>query len=213
MLLSKAQKALLDMLRRVGTMREEAAQRLLLMAYPHTSWEPIVHQLECLGQIRRLHGLISRTDEERNVPATMEAIDIMLLMAEESVELFQQGTPPFSLTFFKQRLEDHHGTQEYRLWRYDVCPVPPGREALTCALLENIEHKYRLVVFVLEKAEQQERVYIPCEHCFVWKDDGEYHFFKYASKPAKPAKRCQDLKAEKFQKNNPGKRAQQSRPS
>lgn len=31
--------------------------------------------------------------------------------------------------------------------------------------------------------------------------------------PAKPAKRCQDLKAEKFQKNNPGKRAQQSRPS
>ena len=29
----------------------------------------------------------------------------------------------------------------------------------------------------------------------------------------KPAKRCQDLKAEKFQKNNPGKRAQQSRPS
>ena len=182
MLLSKAQKALLDMLRRVGTMREEAAQRLLLMAYPHTSWEPIVHQLECLGQIRRLHGLISRTDEERNVPATMEAIDIMLLMAEESVELFQQGTPPFSLTFFKQRLEDHHGTQEYRLWRYDVCPVPPGREALTCALLENIEHKYRLVGFVLEKAEQQERVYIPCEHCFVWKDDGEYHFFKYASK-------------------------------
>ena len=146
MLLCKAQKALLDMLRRVGTMREEAAQRLLLMAYPHTSWEPIVHQLECLGQIRRLHGLISRTDEMRNVPATMEAIDIMLLMAEESVELFQQGTPPFSLTFFKQRLEDHHGTQEYRLWRYDVCPVPPGREALTCALLENIEHKYRLVV-------------------------------------------------------------------
>lgn len=37
MLLSKAQKALLDMLRRVGTMREEAARRLLLMAYPHTS--------------------------------------------------------------------------------------------------------------------------------------------------------------------------------
>lgn len=182
MLLSKAQKSLLDMLRRVGTMREEAARRLLLMAYPHTSWEPIVHQLECLGQIRRLHGLISRTDEERNVPATMEAIDIMLLMAEESVELFQPGTPPFSLTFFKQRLEDHHGTQEYRLWRYDVCPVPAGREALTCALLENIEHKYRLVVFVLEKAEQQERVYIPCEHCFVWKEDGEYHFFKYASK-------------------------------
>ena len=129
MLLSKAQKALLDMLRRVGTIREEAAQRLLLMAYPHTSWEPIVHQLECLGQIRRLHGLISRTDEERNVPATMEAIDIMLLMAEESVELFQPGTPPFSLTFFKQRLEDHHGTQEYRLWRYDVCPGSPDLRA------------------------------------------------------------------------------------
>lgn len=72
MLLSKAQKALLDMLRRVETMREDAARRLLLMAYPHTSWEPIVHQLECLGQIRRQHGFISRTDEEKTVPAAIE---------------------------------------------------------------------------------------------------------------------------------------------
>lgn len=182
MLLSKAQKALLDMLRRVGAMREDAARDLLLMAYPHTSWEPIVHQLECLGQIRRLHGFISRTDEEKNDPAVIEAIDIMLLMEPEKVELFQQGAPPFSLTFFKQRLEDHHGKQEYRLWRYDVCPVLVGREAMTCALLETIEHKYRLVIFVLEKAEQQAFVRIPCEHCFVWKEQGKYRFFKYASK-------------------------------
>ena len=111
MLLSKAQKALLDMLRRVGAMREDAARHLLLMAYPHTTWEPIVHQLECLGQIRRLHGFISHTDEEKNDPAVIEAIDIMLLMEPEKVELFQQGAPPFSLTFFKQRLEDHHGKQ------------------------------------------------------------------------------------------------------
>lgn len=182
MLLSKAQKALLDMLRRVGAMREDAARHLLLMAYPHISWEPIVHQLECLGQIRRLHGFISRTDEEKNDPAVIEAIDIMLLMEPEKVELFQQGAPPFSLTFFKQRLEDHHGKQEYRLWRYDICPVLAGREAMTCALLETSEHKYRLVIFVLEKAEQQAFVRIPCEHCFVWKEQGKYHFFKYASK-------------------------------
>ena len=95
----------------------------------------------------------------------------MLLMEPEKVELFQQGAPPFSLTFFKQRLEDHHGKQEYRLWRYDIC-----------ALLETSEHKYRLVIFVLEKAEQQAFVRIPCEHCFVWKEQGKYHFFKYASK-------------------------------
>lgn len=182
MLLSKAQKALLDMLRRVGTMREDAAQRLLLMMYPDISWKPIVHQLECLGLIRRVYGFIARADEQKAVPATIEAIDIMLLMEPEKVELFQQGTPPFSLTFFKQRLEEHHGKQEYRLWRYDVCPVPTGREAMICALLETIEHKYRLVIFVLEKAEQQAFVRIPCEHCFVWKEQGKYHFFKYASK-------------------------------
>ena len=189
MLLSKAQKVLLDMLRRVGAMREDAARHLLLMAYPHTTWEPIVHQLECLGQIRRLHGFISRTDEEENDPAVIEAIDIMLLLEPEKVELFQQGAPPFFLTFFKQRLEDHHGKQEYRLWRYDVCPVPTGREAMTCALLETIEHKYRLVIFVLEKAEQQAFVRIPCEHCFVWKEQGKYHFFKYASKEDKNSER------------------------
>lgn len=53
---------------------------------------------------------------------------------------------------------------------------------MTCALLETSEHKYRLVIFVLEKAEQQAFVRIPCEHCFVWKEQGKYHFFKYASK-------------------------------
>ena len=136
----------------------------------------------CLGQIGLLHGFISRTDEYKNDPAVIEAIDIMLLMEPEKVELFQQGAPPFSLTFFKQRLEDHHGKQEYRLWRYDICPVLAGREAMTCALLETSEHKYRLVIFVLEKAEQQAFVRIPCEHCFVWKEQGKYHFFKYASK-------------------------------
>lgn len=179
MLLCKSQKALLDMLRRFGTMREDAARRLLLMTYPDTSWESIVHQLECLGLIRRVYSFIARMDEQKAIPATMEAIDIMLLMAD-SVELFQPGTPPFSLTFFKQRLEEHCEKQEYRLWRYDICPVPLGKEPVICALLENIEYKYRLVVFVLEKAEQQERIRIPCEHCFVWKECGEYHFFKYA---------------------------------
>ena len=179
MLLSKSQKALLDMLRRVGAMREDAARRLLLMSYPQTSWEPIVHQLECLGQIRRTYGFITRMDEQRAVPETIQAIDIMLLMEPEKVELFQQGTPPFSLTFFKQRLGMHHGEQQYRLWRYDICPVPSGKESVICALLERIECKYRLVVFVLEKPEQQAYIRIPCEHGFVWKEQGEYHFYKY----------------------------------
>lgn len=46
------------------------------------------------------------------------------------------------------------------------------------AALEGISTKYRMMVFILEKPEQQKSIFVPCEHCFTWKDNGEYRFYK-----------------------------------
>jgi len=76
----------------------------------------------------------------------------------------------FSVTFFKERNQT--------LWRYDICSVPLGGEPMISAALEGISTKYRMMVFILEKPEQQKSLFIPCEHCFTWKDNGEYRFYK-----------------------------------
>lgn len=79
------------------------------------------------------------------------AIDIMLLLESKTIEHMQKGAYPFTLTFFKERQE--------KLWRYDICIAVPGKEALLCAALEQIGHKYRMIVIVLDSSEQQKNSY------------------------------------------------------
>lgn len=69
-----------------------------------------------------------------------------------------------------------------KLWRYDVCPVAYGTEAVISAQLEGKDNKYRMVVFVLEKEEQMQGIQVTCEHCYVLKNAGEYEFYLYSKK-------------------------------
>lgn len=69
-----------------------------------------------------------------------------------------------------------------KLWRYDVCPVAYGTEAVISAQLEGKDNKYRMVVFVLEKEEQIQGIQVTCEHCYVLKNAGEYEFYLYSKK-------------------------------
>ena len=98
------------------------------------------------------------------------AIDIMLEIESKTIEMIQKGKSPFTLTFFKHR--------EEKLCRYDICTAKQGLEQLLTAELENINAKYRTVVFVLESPEQQDNLFALCEYCFVWREEGEYHFYK-----------------------------------
>lgn len=118
--------------------------------------------------IRRDNGyLFSRSGkiDERNI----EAIDIMLLIGPAPNHVFIRGTDPFVLTFFKWR--------QNKLWRYDICPVACGTEAVISARLESISTKYRMLVFVPEKEEQMQSLHVNCEHCYVLKTDGRYKFY------------------------------------
>ena len=45
-------------------------------------------------------------------------------------------------------------------------------------LIEGKNAKYRVIVFVLENPEQQKNIFVSCEYCFAWIEDGEYKFYK-----------------------------------
>lgn len=169
MLLSKPQKELLGLLRQFGTVREDQMKQLLRQHYSNLHFDTIVHQMLCGGLIRRENGYLFEQSGVLN-PAMESAVDVMLLLEPEHIEMMQKGTDPFALTFFKERQE--------KLWRYDICIADPGREAILCAALENINHKYRMIVFVLQSLEQQKELIIPCEHCFALKENGKYRFYK-----------------------------------
>ena len=169
MLLSKPQKDLLEMVRQYGAVRTDQARQLLRQKYTGLNFDTIVHQMECGALIRKEKDILREQSKVVNTDVLL-AIDIMLLMEPKHIESVQKGSEPFALTFFRQRQE--------KLWRYDVCIVTPGREPVICAALENISHKYRMIVFVLGSPEQQTRLVAPCEHCFAWKKDGTYKFYK-----------------------------------
>lgn len=169
MLLSKPQKDLLEIIRQYGAVRVDQARRLLKQKYSYLNFNTIVHQMECGALIRKENGILHAPDKPADEEMLL-AIDIMLLLEPKCIEMMQRGTPPFALTFFRQRKE--------KLWRYDICIVPPGQESLIYAALENVSHKYRMIVFVLDAPEQQVKLAVPCEHCFVWKEDGIYKFYK-----------------------------------
>lgn len=169
MLLSKPQKSLLDIIRQFGALREDQAKKLLLQRYPGLNFDPIVHQTVCGGLIRKESGYIYEQNGRSELDIEI-AVDVMLLLEPKHIDAMQKGNAPFALTFFKERQE--------KLWRYDICIVAPGKETMICAALENINHKYRMIVFVLSSFEQQKKLAVPCEHCFAWKEGGTYRFYK-----------------------------------
>ena len=169
MLLSKPQKDLLDILRQYGAVREDQAKKLLSKHYAGLHFDSVVYQMISGGLIRKENGYLFDRDGSIHEDIIL-AIDIMLLLEPKKIEHMQKGASPFALTFFKERQE--------KLWRYDICIAVPGKEALLCTALEQIGHKYRMIVIVLDSSEQQKKFVVPCEHCFVWKENGKYKFYK-----------------------------------
>lgn len=169
MFLTVPQRRLLDILRQFRTIRTDQAEKLLKMEEPKLQFTPMLRALECGGRVRRHGEYLTLQNAPLNTD-TIEMIDVMLLLEPKRIEQFQKGDNPIAVTFFKYR--------EDKLWRYDICRVVPGTEAVVNTLLENINAKYRMIVFVLENPEQRYGISVPCERCFAWKEDGEYKFYK-----------------------------------
>lgn len=165
------QQVILDLLDQFGVVREDQAEQILKHKFPYADLERTIFPLLSGRKVKKSNGyLFSRSgklDEK-----IIEAIDIMLLMEPDLNEAYMKGGGPFALTFFKWR--------NNKLWRYDVCHIAYGTEAVISAQLENIRTKYRMFIFVPEKAEQMKGINIPCEHCYVLRNNGEYEFYLYA---------------------------------
>lgn len=167
------QDVILDLLNLFGAAREDQAEAILKMKYPNAALERTIKPLIIGRKINRSNGyLFSRNGklDERII----EAIDIMLLIGPDITQPLQKGNGLFSLTFYKNR--------ENKLWRYDICPVAYGTEAVISGQLESENAKYRMIVFIPEKEEQMQGIQVNCEHCYVLKRNGEYEFYLYAKK-------------------------------
>lgn len=162
---------ILDLLKLFGAVREDQAETILKMKYPNATLERTVNPLIMGRKIKKSSGyLFSRNgklDEK-----IIEAIDIMLLLGPDITQPLQRTNELFALTFYKNRND--------KLWRYDICPVSYGTEAVVSGQLEGESAKYRMFVFVPEKEEQMQAIQVSCEHCYVLKNNGEYEFYLYS---------------------------------
>lgn len=162
---------ILDFVNQFGAIREDQVKGILKHKYPIAVYEKTVFPLVTGRRIKQSNGYLfsknGKLDEK-----LITAIDIMLILGFEVKEKIIKGAEPFALTFFKQR--------EDKLWRYDICPIAYGTEAAVSALLENINVKYRMLIFVPEKEEQMQGIRVPCDHCYVIKNDGNYEFYLYS---------------------------------
>ena len=167
--LTVPQRRLLDMLRQFGTLHIEQAEKILRMEEPDLLFLPTLRALERGGRVQRHGDFLTLQQAQLNTDIT-ELIDVMLLLEPNYIAHLQTGTPPIDLTFFKFR--------EDKLWRYDICRVVPGTEPMVNAALETMNAKYRMLVFLLADPEQRHGLTVSCERCFVWKENGEYTFYK-----------------------------------
>lgn len=169
MLLTLPQKYLKDLLKDLGVLTKAQAEKLLRMKYPQKSHKNEIHQLLVMHEIYE-QGQYLLDENGKIGREIISAIDVMLLISTRSIDIIRNGNRPFELTFFKFKGE--------KLWRYDICIVKSGTEIVVTTLLEKINAKYRVIIFVLDYPEQQKSIYVPCEFCFAWKENGEYHFYK-----------------------------------
>lgn len=166
--MNSVQKKLMEYLEQFGALREDQAEKMLKMHYPYISLNKTIFPLLTAHTILRNSGYVM-TKSSSPHEKTIIAIDIMLSIQPEISEPILKGKEPFILTFFKNR--------DGKLWRYDICPVSYGTEVVISALVESINAKYRIIVFVLEKEEQMRGINVTCEHCYVLKNNGEYEFY------------------------------------
>ena len=167
------QESMLELLNQFGALREDQTEKMLKHKYPSLEIERTIFPLITSRKIKRSDGYLfsksGKLDEK-----IIDAIDIMLMLGADFNEPYLKGKDPFVLTFFKQR--------EDKLWRYDICPVAYGTEAVISAQLEHEGTKYRMFVFMPEKAEQMQGIKVDCEHCYVLKNESTFNFYLFSKK-------------------------------
>lgn len=173
MLLTKDQKLLLEILEKFGSLREDQIEFLLRHEYSWVQPEKTYKILSMYGHIRIYGNTVSLFNKSLEVNI-IDAVDVMINIAGESLMQYQKGNEPFLVTFFKEK--------NGKLWRYDICSVAFGTESIMNAALESINPKYRKIIFLLEREEQIPALFVNCEHFFAIKQNNKFHYFSKGEK-------------------------------
>ena len=103
-------------------------------------------------------------------PFVVDSVEIMLALAPHGAVRHTRGTPPFSLTFFKDR--------QGQLTRYDICPADRGSEGMITAQIEDIIPVHRVIVFLLEELAQRKYLATNCECCYAVWEESTFRFYQ-----------------------------------
>lgn len=176
MLLTKDQRFLLSILRETGYMRRSQVLSLMRLYDPakaahhcdailrHLRYAgelvPIGEDLICLAEIR----------ERKPDGEMLRALDILLALATGPPLQITGRKPPYKLCFLLER-------EDQRLDLFGVLPVEPGREQITCILLEQ-QPQDMTVLLEVSSLEQYRLLHIHQRHYFVVWQDGRPRFFK-----------------------------------
>ena len=170
MYFTPVQKETLELMRKYHSLRYDQIQTLMDMRHGKKvrGIKAILRQLEQEKLVEWHDNLLSVAGKPVRADISA-AVDIMLRLVSvpEGVTV---GKEPFSLTFFRER--------ENILYRYDVCSVPPGKELIVSAQLENINPKYRVIIFLLQDISQREFLAAPCQYRYAVEDNNTYYFYE-----------------------------------
>lgn len=170
MYLSPVQREVLELLREFGGLHGDQVQALMDMRY-----EKKVHGISAMLRQLVLHQLVKQQDDTFTAEGraasndTIAAVDIMLQLPGP-FQAVLPGKKPFALTFFREKKNILH--------RYDVCPVLPGKELVISAQLEQMNPRYRVVIFLLHDLKQREYLAAPCQYRFAVLQDRTYCFYE-----------------------------------
>ncbi len=170
MYFTPVQKETLELIRKYHGLRYDQIQTLMDMRHGKKvrGIKAILRQLEQEKLVEWHGNLLSVAGKPLRADISA-ATDIMLQLVSvpEGVTV---GKEPFALTFFKER--------DNILYRYDICPVTPGKELIVSAQLEQISPKYRIVIFLLQDLSHREWLSAPCQYRYALQEGGTYYFYE-----------------------------------
>ncbi len=170
MYLTPIQREVFELIRKYITLRYDQIQALMdiLQGKKVRGIKAMLRQLELAKLIYWTEHLCTAAGKSVRSDIS-DAVDVMLQLTHDLSNVLI-AEPPFALTFFRER--------DNILYRYDICPVIPGKELILSAQLEQIRPKYRVVIFVLQDLQQREYLSAPCDYRYAVKENGTYNFYE-----------------------------------
>ena len=170
MFLSDDQKRILELVKTYGCLRKSQIETFLTAVNEYFRMDVSIRQLLYLNLIQSDNDIISENNRQPDYDA-LDAIDALLCFPLPDIQLHKPASEPFLLTFFKNNTDG-------KLCRYDICKCTPSNEHILAVQLEGLNEKYRIIIIILNNKEQQNKLHISSNHCFMIREGDTFKIYK-----------------------------------